>query len=99
MGVKRHLNRLQGMENLGFPTGATGVGSLVFPIDEREQALVHPVPPHGRKAACSQIRRDTLPPKLHQSRQGRELLTDLGHGVAQDLKPFRLAPMWRNWVY
>ena len=51
MGLKRGLHRLQGLSHLGFPARVTGVGCVVFPIDEREQALVHPSPPHGREEA------------------------------------------------
>jgi hypothetical protein len=81
MGVKRHLHRLQGLANLGFPAGATSLGGLVFPIDEREQALVHPPLPPGREDEWLQILTDALPPEVYQGGEGRDLLADLGHGV------------------
>ena len=76
--VRHHLH---GLSKFGFPTRATRVGHMMFPIDEREQALVHPLPPRGREAEWLHIPLDALPPHVHQRGEGRDLLADLGHGL------------------
>jgi hypothetical protein len=72
--LQRALHRLQGLAHLGFPSRATCARGLVFPRDGREQALVHPPPPHGREDEGIHILLDALPPDVHQGGQGRQRL-------------------------
>lgn len=80
--VQRGRPPLQSLPKLGFPARATGVSHVMFPRDERQQAHVDPLPPRGREVEGLPIPLDTLPPEVHQSSQGRDLLADCGHGLA-----------------
>jgi hypothetical protein len=81
MRVKRGPHRLACLPYLGFSVRASCVGSMVFPIDPWQQALLGPVSPRCGEGGVLQVALDALPPTLDESRQGRHLLADLLHGA------------------
>jgi hypothetical protein len=68
---KRGADRLQEPEPLGLPARATRMGGLVCPIDQGQETLPGPPPPHGRQIEGLHILPTPFPPKIHQGGQGR----------------------------
>ena len=69
--VKLSADGLQCLHNLGLSASTARMGGLVFPIDQRQQGLLHPLPPYMRQDEWLQILADALPPKVYQGSQGR----------------------------
>ena len=89
MLVKRGFSGLPYPPQLGFPASAARMPHLVLPIDPWQEDLSGPLPPWRGKWRLFSILPDAFPPEIHQRSQGRQLVTDLLHGVVTywDLMP------------
>ena len=70
MMAKGNVHSLQCLPYFGFPAGTARVGHVVLPIDQREQELFSPLPPHGGDGRVCHITSDPFPPEVDQGRQG-----------------------------
>ena len=76
---KLSADGLQCLHNLGLAASTARMGGWVFPIDQRQQGFLPPLPPSMRQDHWRHILADAWPPKVSQARPGRELCADCVH--------------------